>query len=184
MDDALQAEVRQVLGEFQAGYISRDIHQLDSFMRLFLNDPSIELIGIGASKRAASEWFQGPAAIREIIEGDWTYWGNVMLDVADAIIHVSGDIAWCSTTGAVLQTDDLQRDEVVTGVLHQIEEILADHNRSPLERLIDADHFSHARVYERTKSFGYRWPFVFTAVLCKRDGEWKFHTIHWSMPVE
>lgn len=184
MDNALQAEVRDVLRKLQEGYIARDVNMLDHFMKLFLDDPSIELIGIGASKRSAAEWFQGPAAIREIIESDWTYWGNVMLDVPEANIHVSGDTAWVSTTGVVLQTDDLQREEVVTGVLHQIQEILADQNRSPQERLIDADHFSHARVFERTKPFGYRWPFVFTSVLCKDAGAWKFHTIHWSMPVE
>lgn len=184
MDDLEQVGVRAVLREFQDGYIARDIHRLDQFMQLFLDDPSIELIGIGASKRGAAEWFQGPAAIREIIESDWTYWGNVMLDVPEASIHVTGDTAWCSMTGAVLQTDDLQREEVVTGVLHQIQEILADQSRSPQERLIDADHFSHARVFERTKPFGYRWPFVFTAVLCRDAGAWKFHTIHWSMPVE
>lgn len=184
MDDQMQTGVRKVLQKFQAGYTARDVQHLDEFMQLFLNDPRIELIGIGASKRSAAEWFQGPAAIREIIESDWTYWGNVVLDVEGAVIHVAGEIAWCSTTGAILQTEDLHREEVATGVLHQIEEILADANRSPEERLIDAAHFSNARVYERTKPFGYRWPFVWTAVLCHEQENWKFHTIHWSMPVE
>jgi hypothetical protein len=65
-------EVRAVLQQFQDGYVARDVTKLDEFMQLFAPDEDIELIGIGAAKRAASEWFSGPAAIRDIVEGDST----------------------------------------------------------------------------------------------------------------
>ena len=50
-------EVRAVLQRFQDGYLARDVTKLDEFMMLFAPDEDIELIGIGAAKRAANEWF-------------------------------------------------------------------------------------------------------------------------------
>jgi hypothetical protein len=98
------AKVRAVLQQFQDGYTARDVARLDEFMTLFAPDQDIELIGIGAAKRAATEWFVGPAAIRDIVAGDWTYWGNVVLDVAGAQIHVRGEMAWLSTLGVLIHT--------------------------------------------------------------------------------
>ena len=61
-------------------------------------------IGFGAAKRAATEWFEGHSRIREIVENDWLYWGDVRLGVDGAKITVNGDVAWLSTTGTVIQT--------------------------------------------------------------------------------
>jgi len=68
------SDVRTVLQKFQDGYAARDLARLDEFMQLFVQDDSIEMIGIGAAKRAANEWFEGLARVREIIESDWRYW--------------------------------------------------------------------------------------------------------------
>lgn len=63
--------IRSWLQRFQDGYTARDLSAVDEFMKLLDTDEGIELIGIGASKRAAHEWFEGPTRIREIIPGDW-----------------------------------------------------------------------------------------------------------------
>jgi hypothetical protein len=63
-------QVREVLQKFQEGYIARDKSKLDEFMELFAPTDEIELLGVGASERGGREWFNGRAAIREIIEGD------------------------------------------------------------------------------------------------------------------
>jgi hypothetical protein len=102
VDDVI-TEVRNVLQRFQYGYTARNLSMLDEFMSLFVQSDEVELIGIGASKRAANEWFEGFSQIREIVEGDWKYWGDVRLDVAGAKITIHGDAAWLSTTGAVTQ---------------------------------------------------------------------------------
>ena len=175
-------DVRAVLQQFQDGYIARDITRLDEFMRLFAPDEDIELIGIGAAKRAANEWFVGQAAIRGIVEGDWTYWGNVELDVAGAQIHVRGETAWLSTTGAVIQT--LAFDKALPQYLQQMKAILENAEFDPDTQLMEATHFGMRRLRERSKGLGYSWPFTFVAVLIKSDEMWRFHTIHWSMPVD
>ena len=61
------------------------------------------MIGIGASKRAENERFERLERLREIVEGDWKYWGDVKPDVTGARITVRGDAAWLSTTGTVTQ---------------------------------------------------------------------------------
>jgi hypothetical protein len=175
-------EVRAVLLQFQAGYRARDTKKLDEFMQLFAPAEDIELIGIGAAKRAATEWFVGPAAIRDIVEGDWTYWGNVELDVAGAQIHVRGEVAWLSTTGAVIQTQAF--DKALPQYLRQMKEILKNDDFDPDTQLMEATHFGMRRLRERSKGLGHAWPFTFVAVLINSAGAWRFHTIHWSMPVD
>ena len=39
-------------------------------MTLFALDDSVELIGVGASKRSSDERFEGLVAIRAIVDGD------------------------------------------------------------------------------------------------------------------
>lgn len=73
-------------------------------MRLFDPDEGIEMIGIGASERGGTEWFEGSARLREIVESDWKYWGDVRLDVDVARITVHWDAAWLSTRRTVTQT--------------------------------------------------------------------------------
>src|SRR5512135_3422552 len=104
MQTNTQDEVNLTLQKFQDGYTARDVTKLDEFMQLFVQDESIEMIGIGASKRAATEWFEGHNRIREIVESDWRYWGDVKLDVKGAKITTNGETAWLSTTGTVTQT--------------------------------------------------------------------------------
>ena len=169
-------EVRDVLQRFQAGYMARDVAKLDEFMELFAPDEDIELIGIGAAKRAANEWFSRPEAIRDIIEGDWTYWGNVELDVPGAQIHVRGDVAWLSTTGAVVQTQAF--DNAPPQYLRQMKALLENADFDPATQLIEATHFGMQRLRERSKGQGHAWPFTFVAVAVKSDGAWRFHTIH------
>ena len=181
MIQAIEA-VRAVLQRFQDGYATRDVTKLDDFMTLFAPNEDIELIGIGAAKRAANEWFVGQPAIRDIVEGDWTYWGNVELDVAGAQIHVHDEVAWLTTTGAVIQTQVF--DKALPQYLQQMKALLENAELDPDTQLIEATHFGMRRLRERLKGEGYAWPFTFVAVLIKSAGAWRFHTIHWSMPVD
>jgi hypothetical protein len=177
-----QLEVRSALQKFQDGYTSRDVGKLDEFMQLFVQDDSIEMIGIGASKRAENEWFEGLARIREIVEGDWTYWGNVKLDVEGAKIMVKDDMAWLSTTGTVTQTEAF--DTAIQMHLDDMKAIFDREELSADEKLMEVTHYGIRRLRERSKGPGHSWPFTFTAVLIKEEGTWHFHTLHWAMPVD
>lgn len=181
-DDQNQHDVRSVLQKFQDAYTARDLARLDDLMQLFVQDDSIEMIGIGAAKRAATEWFEGVVRVREIIESDWTYWGEVRLDVDGAKITVHGDVAWLSTTGTVTQTEAF--DTAIQFHLNDMKAIFDQEGLSADEKLMEATHYGMRRLRERAKGLGYSWPFTFTAVLVKDKAEWRFHTLHWAMPVD
>ena len=177
-----RGQVLQVLQKFQLGYEKHDLSQIGSFMDLFYQSDEIELIGIGASVRGGNEWFQGVEAVRNIIEGDWEYWGNVLLDVEGAKISLYGDVAWLTTTGNIEQTST--HDQALKFYLEQMKDILVDDGSDEDTKLLEATHFGLRRLRERLKGKGYQWPFVFTAVLIYSQDDWRFHTIHWSMPVD
>ena len=174
--------VRSALHKFQDGYTARDIGKLDEFMQLFVQDNDIEMIGIGASKRAENEWFEGLDRVRYIVEGDWKYWGDVKLDVEGAKITVRGDAAWLSTTGTVTQTKAF--DTAIQFHLDDMKAIFDKEELSADEKLMEVTHYGMRRLRERAKGLGHSWPFTFTAVLVKVSGNWKFHTLHWAMPVD
>jgi hypothetical protein len=182
MEDSDLFKVRSVLQKFQDGYTARNIANLDNFMHLFIQNDTIEMIGIGASKRAANEWFEGLIHIREFVESDWKYWGDVRLDVDGAKITINRDTAWLSTTGTVTQTQAF--DTAIQFHLNDMKAILDQDGPSPDEKLIEATHYGMRRLRERSKGLGYSWPFIFTAVLQYQELEWRFHTLHWAMPVD
>lgn len=175
-------QIRNVLQKFQDGYVTRNKSKLDEFMELFAPTDEIELIGVGASERGGNEWFNGRAAVRDIIEGDWTYWGAVDIDVDGARIAVSGETAWFSATGTLTSGDEYE--EAYPFYLEQMRDLLMDESKSLDDRLTDATHFGVRRLRDRMRGKGARWPFVITAVLVKTDGSWGFHTLHWSFPAE
>jgi hypothetical protein len=176
------AEIRNTLQRFQDGYIVRDLSSLDEFMGLFEQNSETELIGIGASVRGGNEWFQGSEQIREIIASDWQYWGDVRIDVEGAKISVLDRVAWLTTSGELVQTDTF--DQALIFYLEQMKELIEKENLDLDERLVEATHFGMRRLRERQKGKGYGWPFVLSAVLVNREAAWRFHTIHWSMPVD
>lgn len=176
------AAVRAALQAFQDGYTARDTAAVDAFMQLFAQHDGIEMIGVGASKRGGTEWFEGRDRVREIVIGDWTYWGDVRLDVEGAKITVQGDVAWLSTTGTVTQTTAF--DTAIQYHLDDMKAIFDKQELSADERLIEATHYGMRRVRERSKGLGFSWPFTFTATLTRDGGSWRFHTLHWAMPVD
>ena len=175
-------QVRKVLRTFQNGYTARDLTGLDAFVELFEPGDDTELIGIGAAVRGGYEWFQGLEQIREIIEGDWTYWGDVIIDVEGAKISCLGDVAWLSTCGSIAQTDT--HGQALPFYLKQMVDLLEDKDVDPDVKLMEATHFGLRRLRERQKGMGHKWPFVLTAVLVNSSGSWRFSAIHWSMPVD
>lgn len=175
-------EIRDVLQRFQDGYTARDLSRLDEIMDLFVQRDDAELIGIGAFERGGNEWFQGLEAIREIIESDWTYWGDVVIDVEGAKINQFGDVAWLSTCGKLIQTSAF--DKALPFYMKQMKELLENENTDLNERLMEVTHFGIRRLREKNKGMGHGWPFVLTSVLMRVDGHWRFHTLHWSMPVD
>ena len=137
-------DVRSVLQKFENGYKERNLENLEEFLSLFIQISNVELIGIGASERGGVEWFEGIDKVREIIQSDWEYWGDVAFDVAGAKINVSGKVAWLTTTGTLEQTDTF--DKALPIYLKQMKKIIEEDNKTNDEKLIEASHYGVRRL--------------------------------------
>jgi hypothetical protein len=180
VDENKIESVRLALQRFQDGYTARDVSKLDEFMQVFVQSDEIEMIGVGASKRGGPEWFQGIAAIREIVEGDWSYWGVVRMNVEGAKITVLGSSAWLSTDGVLISNQEY--DKALPFYINTMKELLEKEELSLDARVAEATQFGVNRLRDRIYGVGHPWPFTFTAVLVYVDKSWHFHTIHWSFP--
>ena len=93
----VRTEVLQALRAFQEGYLRRDPQQLASFMqRLFPQDQHLLVAGT-----ETGEWRLGYDSVERFIRGDWLKWGDVRLEVDNAVICSMGDVAWIITLGTV-----------------------------------------------------------------------------------
>lgn len=177
----MKKEIRDTLKQLYDGYQTRDIKNVDEFMKLFSKTDEIEMIGIGATEPGAYEWFSGHEAIKEIIVSDWTYWGDVTFEVDKAHIVVNGDSAWLTTFGALTQNTDN------TGSMpffkNQMKDLLKGEG-DDADKMFEAVHFGIRRLLEKNRGIGAQYKLVITAVLVKEEDEWKFQMLHWSMPVD
>lgn len=173
--------VRETLQQFQEGYTRRDPTRIDLFSRLFVPEDDLEVIGTAAVDPGDDEWRLGIAGARNLFINDWEGWGNLLLDVEDARIHVLGDVAWLATTGTVTMT--LDPDETCRDTLAYIRESLGDEEAvSPRERLVEILREGINTLSEAGRGNRYVWPIRFTAVLVRRGEHWLFHQLQFSFP--
>jgi hypothetical protein len=171
-------EVRALLQDFQDGYTRRDLKTLNGFMELFSSDKDIEVIGSGALNPGKGEWCLGMDAIRKLVENDWKYWGNLILDVAQARIHTLVDNAWISTSGTV--TYVIENEQFIRDTFKEVSEILNKKEGSEQQRLLQIQREIAEMLHETGQGDKYIWPVRFTAILVKQNGLWYFHQIHFS----
>ena len=166
---------------FEDGYMQKDLKQIDKFMNLFSDDDDAQMIGIGATVPGEYEWFTGKSEITKIIISDWTYWGNVNFDINKIRLTQKGDTAWFSLCAQLEQVK--QQEDTMTFFADKMKELLEDNNISAHDRIFEAAHYGIRRVREENLGAGHMWKMVITGVLVK-EKTWRFHTLHWSMPVD
>ena len=171
-------EVRQLLARFQEGYTRRDQTHLDAFMDLFATGNELEVIGTNAVDLGGDEWCLGPEAVRELVANDWKYWGEVAIGVERARIQVRGEVAWIATTGTV--KDTIPIDERYTGYLEYVKAVLEDEAMGEQAKTLDLVRLGNDIVLGLPLSKNFVWPFRFTAVAAKEEGEWRFHQMQFS----
>lgn len=174
-DEDARQEIRSVLQAFDAGYRRRDAARAGEFVSsLFAWDGECVFIGTGDG-----EFVCTLDGIRHIVEGDWLYWGDVALDVADASIGVQDDFAWFTTTAT--WTREYDPDDVYTRALDGLRKHLAAPMPAPVRVLFLSQGPLHVLMQmergERCVS-----PLRLTGVLMKRKGAWRFHRMQFSFP--
>jgi SnoaL-like domain len=85
------------LRAFASGYVKRDPAVLPAFMeQLFPKDQDILVLGTDSG-----EWIEGYQRVGDFIANDWRYWGDVRLDVDNAMVSADNEVAWLTTLGTV-----------------------------------------------------------------------------------
>jgi hypothetical protein len=174
------ASIRSILQQFQDGYTQRDLKTLDDFMNLFTPDPDTEVIGTGAIHSKSDEWCIGPAMIRELVEGDWQYWGDLRIDVDAARIHVLGDTAWLSTEATVSMHLDTESE--IKSTLDYFVKIIHEKDWSSKEKMYYIQRGTSSMAYQMFLGEDFVWPLRFTALLVRREDNWLFHQMQFSFP--
>lgn len=156
--DKAVAAVREVLRSFNEGYAKRDQAALDGFMKLFVDEDKLEVVGISGISPGRDAWRLGREAVRKLVKADWDYWGQITVDVDNARVDVLGNVAWLSAMAGVTTFEHTEES------LQDIEEAT--------DRLLKV-----STVEQRSK------PLRMTAVLVKQKGRWRFQQLHYSFPI-
>jgi len=180
-------DVRALLEQYRGLYAARDCGRLDEAMRLFAPGDDPEMVGTEAVWRGDPDWALGATAVRALTEWDWRWWWDVDLDVAAARISVSGDVAWTSIPGALVQTERARAGTLEfarTTTIPRMDEALGDAGGTLEERLDDVARLAAARARDLRAPLGSHRPFTLTAVLVRRAGRWLLHTTHWAIAAD
>ena len=177
-----QTAVMDVLRRFQAFYDARDVSQLDACMELFAADEDgLELIGTNASEPGLDEWCLGRAGVREILEGDWLYWGQFAMDLERARVTVCGDAAWVSAPAVVTKIlEPRQGYENFVGYMRWV--LDEQPEWSAEEKVLDILRGGTNTVFELQKGERFVWPARLTAVLLRQAQGWRFQHMQFSFP--
>lgn len=172
-----QSSIHDLLQSFQDGYIRRDLAQLDAFMELFT--PDAEVIGTNGARPGEDEWYTERAAARELVEGDWEFWGDLRLDLDSASIHSHGDVGWVAIPATVTQRIG---DEDYDTYLEFIKEYIEKPGISSEEKLHFILRGGTNTVYELRRGEKFIWPLRLTAVVVRESGMWRFVQMNFSFP--
>jgi len=175
------AKIKEVLRQFQQGYLNRDLNAVEKFMHLFCDEGTLEVIGTNAYIKGQGEWCLDQDALRKVIVGDWQSWGDLRLDTDDLNIHVNGQTAWFATTGTVSRTmEPAQSYQNFIGYLKWVAE--NEPEISAKDKLLDVLRGGLITLAGAEKGASYIWPIRLTAVLVQDKGQWKFCQMTFSFP--
>ncbi len=170
-------EIRSLLEKFQAGYVSRDVSQVDAFMDLFTEDA--EVIGTNGIRPGIDEWYMDRASARGLVEGDWQGWGDLRLDLDSMSVHSRGDVGWIAASATVTQ---MIGSENYQSYLEFVQKFLDESTLSAEQKLLYILRGGANTVYELRRGEKFVWALRFTAVVVHETDGWKFAQMNFSFP--
>ena len=172
----MRDEIKSVLRKYQEGYSKRDLHGVETFVNeLFVNEPDTFIVGTGNG-----EWCKGLQDIRELIQIDWEYWGDLVMDVENAHISIHDNSVACVAMEAVLNKKT-ESEKLYKNCLERVNQI-REMDSCPKDTLVHILKTVSGYLYEENLSEKISRPIRITAVLVKKE-KWRFQNIHFSYPV-
>jgi len=92
-----KTKIKHLLQVFQTAYRARAVEEVDAFLdSTFGKQGFASIIGTGDGELCLSR-----QSIRDLFISDWKYWGELELDIENAIIREHGKAAWCHVPATV-----------------------------------------------------------------------------------
>jgi hypothetical protein len=168
--------VRAALEKLQEAYTRRDPEFAPGFVdEVFVNDASAFIVGTGDD-----EIFSGRDQAVELFDSDWRYWGNVKLNLDDALISSRGETAWFAVAGTV--TSHIVAENLYSGHLDSVKQVLEEEALSPRQKIVEVARGISNTLKEGNRGDDYVWPFRLDGVLTRQDNGWRFRQLHFSLP--
>lgn len=169
-------EVRNLLSLFEKGYSDRDVNVLDGFVdRVFIeNNP----IYFGT---ASKEECIGVENVKRLVYSDWKYWGELKIDVDNAIINLKDDIAYFITKGAIDWY--IPEEGFLQKSIEDIRSLVNNENTSK-EKLLAICNSATKMLYEAERGATHLLPVRLSGIAFIDDGQCKFAQLHLSHPTE
>ncbi len=172
-------QIKEVLRRFQEGYTNRNTQIAEAFVdELYITEDSTYLLGTGTG-----ELFLGRDKIVELIRDDWSYWGDVNLNVDDFNLSMKEDLAWIAVQGTVKYSFE-DTPARYDSYLNFIRQRLEDQEVSAEQKLTFLNWALMLTYHQREdKRREYYWPLCLTGVLKRIGDEWRFVQQHFSISV-
>lgn len=169
--------IKAVLEKLKKGYQKRDTKRVDEYINsLFINDESLYILGT-----SSDELCTGVDGVKELLESDWEYWGDVAFQLDDAIINVDGDTAWFATPGTVkysFEHNQKSYDRYVDFAIKKAnDKSMTAEQRIALINWVMALTYHQQELHKRDYFCSMR----LTGVMIKENDQWKITQSHFSM---
>lgn len=173
-------KIISLLNEIQKGYTEKSLDKARRFVENLFVDEDVLVIGTSAITPNSPEWCANFEKIVTIIEDDWKYWGDLTLDIKNAVISLHQGVAFIALTGVVFEKIDSQ--DYYKYRLSLIEKTLIN-SSSPKEKILEIIQGASDTLVETMKGEDYHWPLRLTIQAISIDGEWRIKLMHFSYPI-
>jgi len=171
----IEDQIRSVLRLLQSGYENRNLEKLDLFMEeIFVQTEDTIIFGA-----APNEECIGYNNAKKLVEFDWKFWGGFWIDIDNAFICCSDNMASITTKGSV--KCQIPTEHLCNRALGDISE-MAKSKISPKEKLLLINDNASKVLLELERGEKHIWSIRLSAVLIKKNGKWLFKQMHFSHP--
>lgn len=178
-----KTKIKHLLQVFQTAYRARAVEEADAALdSTFAKQGFASIIGTGDG-----ELFLTRQSIRDLFISDWQYWGELVLDIENAIIREHGKAAWCQVPATVKYSFS-DGEATYFRFVSFIEEFFDgksyDSRKSTGVKLTEINwllaHFLHPREPQENRE--YLWKLRIYFVLEYLDESWIIRHIQFSFP--
>lgn len=169
-------EIRNILNSFQQGYIKKNIEAVDDFVESIFVIKSPIYYGTSSKDQSV-----GLDNVKRLVENDWRYWGDLNLDIENAIINTRDDFAVFITNGTV--NWGIHEEAFLNRSLDDIERMMTSDSTSK-EKLMAICNNATKILYEAERGNVHILPIRVSGVMIKERGFWKIYQLHISHPTE